>query len=252
MKIALAQITPSLNKNNQNTHIKYINEAIGKADVIIFPELSLSGYRLMDGVFDMCYTAEELDIFAKLSEKITIILGAALREKGKIYNSALLFSEGHLLHTHHKNILPNYAMFEEARYYFKGENLDVFELYGMRCAVLICEDAWSSEVQYKLSAQNPDLIFVIANSPARGFEKELVIQTQWQSIVQSLAITNGAYVAFVNRVGFEDGMGFWGGSMLVSPEGKCVAEAELFKEAVLFCEVNYKISKFKKYLKRNG
>ncbi len=228
MKVSLAQISPRLSRNNIELHLKEIKAC--EADVIVFPELSLNGYLLQDKVYEDAFTIEELDCFVQASHTVDIVLGCALRENHRIFNAALYFSKGELKHTHHKVHLPNYGMFEEARYFFKGEKIGFFDTCYGKSAMVICEDLWRAQSIADLSCQNPEIIYVLANSPARDFRDDsLLIKEQWTAILKTTALLCGSYVVFVNRVGFEDGIGFWGASMIVSPSGEVEAELKSFE-----------------------
>ena len=228
MKVALAQVSPVLNRNNVDMHLQEIKSC--DADVIVFPELSLNGYLLQDKVYEDAFTLEELDCFVQASHSIDIVLGCALRQDHRIFNAGIYFSKGEVKHVHHKVHLPNYGMFEEARYYFKGESIEFFNtLYG-KTAIVVCEDLWRAESIAELSAQKPDIIYVLANSPVRDFKEEsLLIKEQWEAILKTTALLCGSYVTFVNRVGFEDGIGFWGSSMILTPAGEIEAELKRFE-----------------------
>jgi predicted amidohydrolase len=228
MKVSLAQISPRLNRNNIELHLKEIEACT--ADVIVFPELSLNGYLLQDKVYEDAFSLDELACFLAPSQRVDIVLGCALREEHRIFNAALYFSKGELKHIHRKVHLPNYGMFEEARYYFKGEEIGFFDtLYG-KSAMVVCEDLWRAQSIAALALENPEIIYVLANSPARDFRNEgLLIKEQWTAILKTTALLCGSYVVFVNRVGFEDGIGFWGSSMIVSPSGEIEAELKGFE-----------------------
>ena len=252
MKISLSQIKPKLSRDNIKKHIDNIDRAIDQgSNLVIFPELSLNGYNLMDLVFEDAYTIDELGIFVEKSKDIDILLGVALREKERIYNSSVYFSSKEISNIHHKNILPNYGMFEEARFFFEGDSIEPFETKYGRAVSVICEDLWSSSVINKIASLRVDIIYVISASPARGFRDEkLEIERKWESILSTTALLNGVYVVFVNRVGFEDGMGFWGGSMVVNPNGEVEKRAKLFEEDFLEVSLSRQLSKTQKYLLR--
>ena len=253
MNIAFSQIKPKLSKDNISLHIDEIKKVKDKADVIVFPELSLNGYLLMDRVYEDSFSLNELDIFKKLSLEIDIILGCALKDEHKIFNSAIYFSKGEILNIHHKNNLPNYGMFEEARFFFKGDEINSFETPFGESIVLVCEDMWSSKTIDFVAQKKPELLYIIANSPARGFEDDgLEIQKKWQSILETTAILSGANIIFVNRVGFEDGVGFWGGSMYVGADGVLKESLPLFEKETKILNINKNLSNTQKYMLRNS
>ncbi len=250
MTVALAQISPKLSPENFELHHAEIKRAIlAGAELIVFPELSMNGYMLMDSVFEDAFFLDALDRFAQWSHEIDIVIGAATKEVHRIYNSALYFSQGKLLATHHKKHLPNYGMFQEARFFFKGEDFSHFDTGFGRVMMVVCEDLWHGETIEVISREKPDMVIVIANSPSRDFSRNgmLGIQKQWTRILSTTAILSGTHLLFVNRVGFEDGMGFWGGSMVLDPSGKVVKEASLFERELMTSEIDLKQATIRKY-----
>jgi predicted amidohydrolase len=251
VNITLAQISPKLNRaENIKSHLKYIDKYKNQSDLIIFPELSLNGYLMMDLVFEEALYLDELEKFKKASFDVDILLGLALRDGHKIFNSAIYFQNGKILNIHKKNNLPNYGMFEEARYFFSANEIDSFDNSHFNCTTLICEDVWSSSIIDRVVKLNSDVIFVLANSPARGFKDELIIEKKWESLLNTLAILSGAYVIFVNRVGFEDGLGFWGGSRVVTPNITNITKAQLFEDCFINVKLDDNLVKREKYFLR--
>ena len=219
--LTLVQNAPRLNRSNLDTALKLIKDATLVSDIIVFSELALNGYMLQDKLYEDAWCLRELTALQKASENIDIVIGAALSEDSGFFNSALYFSKGKLLHTHHKVHLPNYGMFEEARYFRPGHQIKSFETPFGCVAMLVCEDVWEVNLLEDLEDEHPEIIYVLAASPARGFnDNELEIETQWQALLQKTAIEMQAEVVFVNRVGFEDGLGFWGGSRLLDTQGQ--------------------------------
>lgn len=250
MKVALAQVSPKLNRSNLDLHLQEIRDC--EADIIVFPELSLNGYLLQDKVYEDAFKIEELECFVQASHNIDIVLGCALRENHRIFNASVYFCKGEVKHIHHKVHLPNYGMFEEARYYFKDESIDFFETsYGLT-SMVICEDLWRAETISELSSQKPEIIYVLANSPARDFKDDgLLIKDQWQAILKTTALLCGSYLVFVNRVGFEDGVGFWGGSMIVTPRGEIEAELKEFEPETKSFKLNKQLHFAQKQIIKN-
>jgi predicted amidohydrolase len=238
MRVTLAQTAPKLNRSNLEDIITIIEENSENSDLIVFPELALSGYMLQDKLHEDAWEIEELEILAKLSQNVDIAVGVALRE-GKLFrNAALFFSKGKLLSKHIKVHLPNYGMFEEARYFEDGDCFDAFMNGKDKISMLVCEDIWHESVHKELLALNPDLILVLAASPARGFnDTGLEIEKKWYSIIQQVAIECRATLLFVNRVGFEDGLGFWGGSCVVDNVGIVKEKLTKFDEEIKVVEI---------------
>jgi len=252
MKVSLSQISSKLSRDNVEKHIDYIKKAVEQeSDVVVFPELSLNGYSMMDLVFEDAYGVEELEIFKKESKKIDILLGVALKISHKIYNSAVYFSNGEIVKIYHKNILPNYGMFQEARFFFAGNETDTFKTDFGTALIVICEDLWSAKTIEKIASQKPDIVYVLSASPARVFEDDgLEIEKQWDAILKTTAGLSGTYVIFVNRVGFEDGLGFWGGSRVINARSRIELKAPLFEESLNTAELSHKLSDTKKYFLR--
>ena len=249
MTVTLVQNAPRLNPSNLHDCETIVAEHAAGSDVVVFPELALNGYLLQDKVYEDAWRIEALAPLAKASRTCDIVVGAAIKEDGRTYNAALYFSGGELLHLHRKLHLPNYGMFEEARYFFRGDAVGAFATAHGRSVMLVCEDLWRAQTFSDVAALKPEFVYVIANSPARGFEEEgLAIEGQWDALLKSLAQLANAYVVFVNRVGFEDGMGFWGGSRVITPRGSVERKLPLFEEAVVTVTPDYRLHDVEKWL----
>ena len=216
MKITLAQTAPKLNRSNLADTISIVKEFSSESDLIVFPELSLNGYMLQDKLYEDAWSISDLDELKNLSLHVDIVVGAAIRDGSEFRNAALYFSNGELLSCHYKVHLPNYGMFEEARYFKAGKVFESFiSSYG-KISMLVCEDMWHKSVHLDLIKENPDYILVLVASPARGFSDDgLEIEDKWVDIIKTVAQECKAKLIFVNRVGFEDGLGFWGGSCII-------------------------------------
>jgi predicted amidohydrolase len=233
MRVTLAQFAPKLNRSNLTFIASVVERVRGESDLIVFPELALNGYLLQDKLYEDAWSREELCELEKLSETIDIVVGAAIKADGVFYNAALYFHKGKLLSQHNKLHLPNYGMFEEARYFQAGTLFESFMVENMRVSMLVCEDLWHESVHKDLIRENPDLIIALVASPARGFsDKGLEIEHKWYAIIQGVARECRANLLFVNRVGFEDGLGFWGGSCVVDEKAQILHQLPLFKESI--------------------
>ena len=225
MKVTLAQFSPKLNRSNLDEICNIIEQNKTSSDLIVFPELSLNGYLLQDKLYEDAWDINELDALAKLSTDIDIVVGAALRDGNEFTNSALYFSDGKLLSKHDKVHLPNYGMFEEARYFKAGKIFESFESKFGKTSMLVCEDLWHKSVHEDLINENPDYIIALVASPARGFSDDgLEIEKQWLEIIKTVASECKAKLVFVNRVGFEDGLGFWGGSCVLNEDAEIIKQ----------------------------
>ncbi len=238
MKVTLAQTSPKLNRSNLQDVIEVIKGEMHRSDLIVFPELSLSGYLLQDKLLEDAWNLAELQELCHLSNEVDIVVGAAIREKKVFRNSALYFSEGKLINQHNKVHLPNYGMFEEARYFTAGKGFESFDVSGIKVATLVCEDLWNAGVHKQLYEESPDLIITLVASPARGFSEEgLLIEDQWHALLKSAALHCEAKVVFVNRVGFEDGLGFWGGSCIVDKNAQIIHALAHYDVAIQTFEI---------------
>lgn len=248
MKVALIQSAPKLNRTNLSDVLALI-DANKEADVVVFPELSLSGYLLQDKLYEDAWKIEELSPLAEASVACDIAIGAALWDEGKVYNSALYFSQGKLLHIHHKNHLPTYGMFEEGRYFAAGDRIESFETPYGHAIMVICEDLWRAETIALIAASDAEMVYVLSASPARGFEEDsLEIESQWDALLKATALLSHNYVVFVNRVGFEDGLGFWGGSRVITPMGITEYRLSLFEREEKHCSLDGNLKKLGRYL----
>lgn len=249
MTITLVQNAPRLNRSNLEDVLSLVHTHALKSDIIVFCELALNGYLLQDKVFEDAWDIGNLASLIEASAQCDIVIGAALRESGRTYNASLYFSGGSLSHIHRKIHLPNYGMFEEARYFFKGGCIEAFDTRFGRSVMLVCEDLWRAQTMADAAALKPEFIYVIANSPARGFtEKGLVIEGQWDALLKTLAQLANAYVVFVNRIGFEDGLGFWGGSRVITPRGENESVLPLFEACIRTVSPDHRLHDVQKWL----
>jgi len=241
MKVTLAQTSPKLSRKNLGEIVEIIKSVKDSSDLIVFPELSLSGYLLQDKLYEDAWKMEELDGIRELSKDIDIVIGLALRDDTFFRNAGVYFSRGEFISQHNKVHLPNYGMFEEARYFEAGDVFESFLVDKKRVSMVVCEDLWHKNVHHDLIEQNPDFIIALVASPARGFgEHGLEIESQWYEIIKTVAQECSAELIFVNRVGFEDGLGFWGGSCIVNSSGKIVEKLEKFEKIIKTFEIEDK------------
>jgi len=248
-KIALAQINTTLGDVGKNLkkHLSYCDKAIKqKADIIVFPELSLTGYSLKDLNFDLAINTAKSEILKPLldkSKKIDILCGGVEEsDKCGVYNSAFYISKGKVQFTHRKIYPPDYGMFEEMRYFSQGKSVDVHETKFGKIGVLVCEDLWHISLPLIQAIKGAKIIFTIACSPTRlalnsksRILKNYEINSEQHKTYARLLST---YVVFVNRVGFEDGVNFWGGSEVIDPFGNVDKAAKFFDEDLIISEIN--------------
>ncbi|QOY53945.1 nitrilase [Candidatus Sulfurimonas marisnigri] len=223
MRVTLVQSSPRLSRSNLHDVILTINEFKDSSDLIVFPELSLNGYLLQDKLYEDAWNIDELNELNTLSLHVDIAIGAAIRDGDNFRNTALYFSEGKLLSKHNKVHLPNYGMFEEARYFKAGNIFESFLCKYGKVSMVVCEDLWHKSVHKDLMSENPDYILALVASPARGFSDDgLDIENKWIDIIKTVAKECSSKLIFVNRVGFEDGLGFWGGSCILDENANVI------------------------------
>jgi len=245
MRIRAIQFSPVLGNLDKNLdfHVRKIEKAVkDNVELIVFPELSISGYHLKDIVYEVSLrpNSEILKKFKRLSQKINIIIGAPYeRIKGMIYNSAIVFSKGEIIHIHNKVQLPNFGMFEEAMIFKSDDKFIPFELNGFKIGILICREILFPHFAYLYFIQETDFIIGISNSPHRGINKEGFSSLKlWEKsgwIYSNLYHQNFLYV---NRVGFEDGIGWPGGSFFIPSGSGIEKQASFFEEDEFDVELN--------------
>ncbi|MDD5212619.1 MAG: nitrilase [Sulfuricurvum sp.] len=252
MNVALIQFAPKLNRSNLQEVLAIVKKH-QDADVAVFPELALNGYMLQDKLFEDAWNVDELQELCIASLQCDIAIGAALWDNGKVYNSALYFSQGKLFHVHHKNHLPTYGMFEEGRYFASGNEIKGFDTDHGKAVMVVCEDVWRVETLSALAQCDPDVIYVLAASPARDFRDDgLLIESQWDALLKACALLTHAYVVFVNRVGFEDGLGFWGGSRVITPLGESEHALALLDSQERIVPLDHTLQKLQRYIVKHS
>jgi len=238
VRVALAQIAPKLGDLGANLalHLEHIHDAVGQgAQVVVFPELSLTGYHLADQVPEIALPrhAPALEPLREASRRIDIAAGFVEDGPGhRFFNAVAYFSRGELLHVHRKVFLPTYGMFQEGREFARGERLRAFETPNGPAGVLICEDLWHPTSSWLLAQQGAEIVLSVGNGPTRGTRPGAGITSiaVWRDLLRMQAQFHTSFYVFVNRVGCEDGLTFGGGSMAVDPFGRVLVEAPALDE----------------------
>lgn len=237
LKIALAQMDCQLAdlEANLRTHLELTETAIQHgAQIIIFPELSLTGYHLQERVAEVALAenAARLEPLRELSRRIDILFGLVLESPDhRVYNSALYFSGGKILHRHDKVYLPTYGAFEEGKFFAHGERLRAFDNAFTRSGILICEENWHPSAAHILWLDGVKVFFSMHCSSAKSVaplsEAPSTSPGACRLLSQFYARLFGAYFIFVNRVGAEGPFNFWGGSQILNPFGEAEATAKI-------------------------
>jgi len=246
MKIAIAQCAPALGavKRNLEMHREWISKAKGSgATLVVFPELSLTGYYLKDLAADVACAADSAQLapIAAASRDIDVIAGFVERSKdAKLHIAQGYWSGGALRHVHRKVYLPTYGIFDDGRYFGPGPGFTTFESAIGTAGMAICEDLWHLSVPYVYAVGGASVIFSPSASPGRGVAEggDLGTAASCRMMDQFYAQYLTVYIVFANRVGHEDGIAFWGGSEVVAPDGTVVGRAKEFEEELLLAEID--------------
>ncbi len=242
LRLALAQIATHLGdvQANLEKHLDFIKQAKAqKAELIIFPELSLTGYVLQDIVASVAHRPEESDpIFKhlfKASQDMDILVGFVDEDaRHRFYIACAYLSAGKLLHVHHKVYLPTYGLFDEGRFFAPGDSVRAFDTRFGRAGVLICEDFWHASPPYLLWLDGADLMYYCSASPGRGLNDDEELESaRWvERVTRAYASMFTTFVTHTNRVGYEDGLNFWGGAVVYDPNGELIEQGPYFQEAL--------------------
>jgi predicted amidohydrolase len=234
LRVGLAQSDSVLGDRAKNLerHRQWVERALSAGvELLVFPELSLTGYFLKDLAPEAALRMDgsELAELMALSRDIDLVLGAVIEEPDhRFFNASLYLSQGELVHLHRKVYLPTYGMFDEQRYLAAGDRFRSFKTRYGRAGMLICEDIWHLSSAYLLSLQGVDLMICPSASPGRGIttDERLGTAESYALVCRTYAQFLTTYFLYCNRVGYEDGANFWGGSMVIAPNGDLLAQAE--------------------------
>jgi len=246
LSVALAQIDPALGDRGRNLerHRQWVKQAAETgASLLVFPELSLTGYFLKDLVPDSAIQldSKEMRDLAALSTKLDVVLGAVIESPDhRYFNASLYFSRGELLHVHRKVYLPTYGMFDEQRYFAPGDRFRSFATPFGRAGMLVCEDIWHLSSAYILSLEGVDMIICPSSSPGRGIttDERLGTAESYALVCRTYAQFLTTFFLYCNRVGFEDGANFWGGSLVIGPNGDIIAQHQDADEALVLATLD--------------
>ena len=250
--VAAAQVSPRLGDVEANVALyeKTIAEARGRgADLVVFPELSLTGYMLRDMVSTVALRLDsaELKHLKRLSQKIGIVVGLVEETRSfRFHNSAVLLDRGEIVTVHRKVYLPTYGMFDEQRYFARGTEVRAFDSRFGRGAILICEDLWHPSTAYLAALDDALFILCPSASPLRGVSaghEQDDNARYWEMLNGFYAATFSLSLVYSNRAGFEDGIGFWGGSEILDAAGERIAKARYYDADLIVGEIQPKLAR---------
>jgi predicted amidohydrolase len=240
ISLLLAQTGPRL--GNKERNLKQISEQAAKArtknvDLLIFPELHLTGYTMRDEVSHLAESipgpsTRKVESLAK-EQGVHIIFGMPEESevKGVIHNTAVLVGPKGLIGRYRKIHLPTHSVFEERRYYRPGQEAPVFKTDIGTIGLNICYDLYFPELTRLQALQGAQLVVCISASP--GLRRRF-----FEGFCLSRAMENAVYLAYVNRVGIEEGLQFWGGSRVIAPNGSVLAQCKYDVEEFQICKVD--------------
>lgn len=231
---------------NLATHRRVIDEAKAAGlDLLVFPELGLTGYLLQDLNAEVAMRADDqrLAELGRAASEMSLVLGFVEEsDDHQLYIAAALFEGGDLRHVYRKSYLPNYGLFDERRFFGQGTQIRAVDSgLGVRLGICICEDFWHLPVPYLLALDGAQILINISSSPGRDVaaivEGGLGTADSWRTLMRSYAQLTTCHVVFVNRVGVDEAVTFWGGSQVIDPAGDVVFEAPLLEEGLYVTEI---------------
>jgi len=239
LRIALAQINTTVGDLEGNTDkiINFANEAkeLG-ADLVVFPEMSITGYPLEDLILRADFIDQNLKCLQGVvnsTEGIAVVVGF-LEKQHDVYNSAAFIYDGKIHGTYRKIFLPNYGVFDEKRYFRSGKDASIFDLGEIMVGINICEDIWFPDgPAVTQSAAGAGVILNLNASPYQMDKRKAR-----ERMIATRAADNGVYVAYVNSVGGQDELVFEGASMVFGPDGQLIRRGKYFEEDLILVDVD--------------
>jgi len=238
IRVAMAQYRFPVGDIEGNVHkiLEISKQAIQQdADMVVFPELTLTGYPPEDLLLRPSLTKRVSDALHQLFAAklpVAIVVGYPQREDGKLYNKAMVIENGTVIADYRKQHLPNYQVFDEKRYFQKGSDTCVFEFKGARVALSICEDIWYEGPARRASEAGAEINININGSPY-SINRTAERHQQVSNVVKQWPMTT----LYVNHVGGQDELVFDGGSFVTNPDGKIVHTLPLFEEAFEYVDL---------------
>jgi predicted amidohydrolase len=245
MRITLAQVPSELGDVDAN--LERARDIIAEAgressDVVVFPELFLTGYALgqVDRDVSMSGLDPRLLALSEVAPETDVLMGFYEDGLGvHNYNAAVYYDGGSIVHTHRKLYLPTYDIFEERKHFSPGQTMRAFDTRQGRVATLICNDAWQPHLVFLAIQDGARVLFVPTCSAQSRFPEQYDSKTYWRNITVFYAQMFQCFVVFCNRTGDEgENLRFWGGSHIADPWGKIVCALPENEEAVVTTEID--------------
>ena len=239
LRIALAQANFTVGdlEGNKRKILQFVKEAQREgADIVVFPELSVTGYPPEDLLLKPQFVEENLRTIRDIAQQIgdiVAVVGFVDLEKD-IYNAAAVIYQHKIVDVYRKIFLPTYSVFDEDRYFSRGDRIPVYEIRKCQVGINICEDIWYPDGPGHIQAlAGAELIINLSSSPFYAGKR-----SYREKMIAVRGIDDAAFVAYVNLVGGQDELVFDGGSFIVNPEGEIIARAKLFEEDLLIADLD--------------
>ncbi|HEY8238151.1 MAG TPA: nitrilase-related carbon-nitrogen hydrolase [Candidatus Limnocylindrales bacterium] len=250
LRIALAQLAPRLGQleGNLERHHALLREArSGGAGLVVFPELGLTGYLLSDLAAEVALRLDDprlAELAAETADGLSAVV-SFVEESGdhRLFIAAALMEDGEIRHVHRKVYLPTYGQFDERRFFAAGDTIRATpSRLGVGVGIAVCEDFWHLQTPQLLALDGAQLLINVSSSPGRDLaarnEVGLGTATSWRTLMRTYAQLTGSFVVFVNRVGVDESMTFWGGSEVIAPSGDPIFSAPFFDDELYLVDVN--------------
>lgn len=227
---------------NLERHLEYIERARAQGvRVLVFPELSLTGYRMRSHTLAIPYDSAVLSRLAEAAADMFVVVGFV--EEGfaaQLFNSAVVVHDRKIVHLHRKLNLPTYGDMDEGKYFATGRYLETFEVEDrFNAAVLICSDMWNPGLVHLAAVHGATLLLVPTNSSLDAISGDDTKPGRWDIFLRHYSTIYGLPIAFANRIGTDGSFTFWGGSRIFDAFGNILASAGREEECLLVADLSY-------------
>jgi predicted amidohydrolase len=244
VRFAVAQVdcvTADLKANLENCMSTAATSARMGVDLVVFPELCLTGVSILGSVPDLALRrdARELRALTQTTCDGPSLMIGYVEDGGDgfYYNSTAYLEGGSIVHIQRKIYLPAYGPFDEGRAFCSGNQFRAFPTRFGRAAMLICEDAWHTALPYIAVSEGAVILLTASASPAGGTSTDVSSHELWTTVNRANAITLKCFNVYANRIGMEGHLEYWGGSHIISPSGQFLAQGPTGVEAIVVADV---------------
>ena len=248
IRVGLAQMAPVLGglEANLARHHELLDTARDEgADLVVFPELGLTGYLLQDLAAEVALRLDDprLAGLARATNGLSVVVSFVEESADhRLFIAAALLEDGELRHVHRKLFLPTYGLFDERRFFAPGDLLRaVPSRLGVGLGIAVCEDFWHLAVPQLLALDGAQILINVSSSPGRDLaatnEVGLGTAASWRTLMRTYAQLTTSFVVFCNRVGVDESFSFWGGSEVIGPTGAAVFSAPLYDEGLFTVDI---------------